>query len=136
MRTIKFRGKDQKTGEWVYGSLLLAYNQNDKSYYTIVTERSTYIRVDPDTIGQFTGLKDHNDTEIYENDILKGEDGKLYIVLYSEYDACYYTKYIDKILVQRPLNKFSAVYFAHICIIGNINDNPELIDNVNYRKSL
>jgi len=123
MREIKFRGKDINSGEWVYGDLHLLCDKphihTAASSYPFAGKRSF---VSVQTIGQYIGLKDKNDKEIYEGDIVTMEDfgftrERPFIVVYDNFDAGF---------------KFRGVYclVTPNCkceVIGNIEDNPNLI---------
>ena len=63
MRMIKFRGKDIKTGEWLYGNLQVP--QKEGVPYYIWDASMQQREVDPETIGEFTSLKDRNGNDIY-----------------------------------------------------------------------
>lgn len=58
MRPIKFRGKSIETGQWVYGYFVR--NDENGTYYNVTQTKiggSHPVRVEPETIGQFTGRK-------------------------------------------------------------------------------
>ena len=121
MRTIKFRGKRIDNGEWIYGSYVPHYNFFGIIKDEMVDENGNLFEVAPSTVGQYTGLKDKNGKEIYEDDILLDESGAYAVVYYSMGSFC-----VDF------GEGFDLQYFTdsihEICYVaGNIHDNPELL---------
>lgn len=124
MRTIKFRGKERDSGEWVYGSLCKVTNQ-DAMISTFETNESGYISdIDYDTIGQFTGLFDRYGKEIFEGDIIMFDfETRIEIEYVGFKNGRFVT--IDP---QRPYrDEAVCVFVKYASVIGNIHENPGLL---------
>lgn len=128
MREYLFRGKTIANGKWSEGNLLVT-----KQGCCITPDTTVYVAVDPETVGQYTGLTDKNGTKIFEGDII---------------DFLYRSGYDDYGIVQYDADEteFGFVYNSiyeglgrhyqskDIEVIGNIYDNPELLGDENNEK--
>ena len=144
MREILFRGKNIVTGEWVYGYLV---EGTDGIYNTPITVifpvdaplysyggTGGWVKVDPESVDQYTGLDDANGQKIFEGDIVKwvldGDETYWYEMGFYEgsfayreicckgNDLCWYSVFDSE---NRLLNE-------EVRIVGNIFDNPGLLD--------
>ena len=128
MREILFRGKRKDNGEWVCGSLSSEYLQ-ECGCVMISPSSDTCYKVDPKTVGQFTGLTDKNGKKIFEGDIVRDAQSFLFgKVIYATpqdgFDgiAGYMVDDID----DGPQNYNG--FWNQVEVIGNIHDNPELLE--------
>lgn len=133
MREIIFRGKRTDNGEWVEGYLTrrpsaIQYETHYSPWYIDKPPRDPddngdFYNVDPETIGQFTGLIDADGKRVFEGDILKNKEGFVYFgkhiaeVVFDEGRFCGLGDY-----------PFEPSDFHRCEIIGNIHDNPELLN--------
>ena len=139
MRKFLFRGKRLDNGEWVHGLLSFA------SKTTSIIKRDADgipVAVDSKTVGQWTGFRDTNSCDIYEDDILQVWvfDGA-FMIAYVRWDESgewrirFSTFPEDNHLgtehyspVEGPL--YLAVrssLLQKVEVIGNNHDNPELL---------
>lgn len=131
-REIKFRGKSIYSDKWCYGSLSIYEDECDIAGYDVFGEGIYDWRdetVDPDTVGQYTGLKDKNGKEIYEGDIVKDiKTDKVGYIAFLRKEMGYVIVWqeSDTRLGHRNRGGGYDIDFT-LEIIGNIHDNPELL---------
>lgn len=124
MREILFRGKRLDNGELVDGNLFVS--DTDGRTYILAGSRITTIEweVDPSTIGQYTGLVDKNGKWIFEGDIVKSIETKEtgVVQFFPEHSAF--------MVWCKSSNEVGFLYeYTSIAeVIGNIHDNPELLE--------
>lgn len=140
-REIKFRGKAadveqpssgkmHKAGEWVYGNLCGHPDRIEIEEMIRMSSKYWHIPstiIDPNTVGQYTGLHDKNGKEIYEGDFVRfhmherGIHESEYQTGLVEFGGGRFYAYLD----------CSTLYFCGDSedyeVIGNIYDNPELL---------
>jgi uncharacterized phage protein (TIGR01671 family) len=134
MREIEFRGKRIDTGEWEHGDLAHDILGNPMINVLEGFYGGDDFLVDPKTVSQYTGLKDKNDVRIFEGDIVKDKFGNIGIVKYSNHFLdwrIHFYKGRDDLVENKEdgAKTFEWIYPSmNLEIIGNIHDNPELLD--------
>ena len=141
MRTIKFRGYCEKDSEWRYG--FYASDGHTHEILTPIKHDPDYAlyasQVDPETIGEFTGMRDNNGKEIYEGDIVKvwheecPEHKTTAVVKWLD---CYFAGfdfYIPSNRTRSGYEHYNDEVCAFSCdefrseVIGNIHEDPEIL---------
>lgn len=122
MREILFRGKRVDNGEWIKG--FYAENGHGSSNIQPKCKFFGYL-VKPETVGQYTGLLDKNGNKIFEGDILESDSERFVVDWDDEFSGFYLTNV-------NPRYQGVAM-FANVAddgyIIGNVHDNPEMLNN-------
>ena len=123
MREIKFRGKRIDNGEWIFGSLM---SHPDGTMGICVTWNEHKLldahAVIPETVGQSTGREDKKGVEIYSGDLTIDSKGNKEFV--EEHSCAWILRSFHK--------RYKGwEYLADVVVevIGNIHDNPELLEN-------
>ena len=135
MREILFRGKRKDNGKWVEGHYGEYYSGKENvSCISIPKETisgSLCYDVIPETVGQYTGLTDKNDTKIFEGDIVKhiqkyeisGEVKSIAVIKWNEAYSCWSVEYTNG-----RITAFLGTEYHKLEVIGNAHNNPELLE--------
>ena len=144
-REIKFRGIREKTGEWVYGYLVV---REEPYLHDIVSpignQSSCTWSIKRGSEGQYTGLKDKNGVETYEGDIDQAENGDKNVIVFLLKAGTYCVMPMDIYLNNDYQNEAFSQEFMYgfgydlffdnltpgkyLNVIGNIYENPELLE--------
>ena len=129
------RGKRRDNGEWETGFLVIKrWDCSDERYF--ITDKMTgwHTPVIPETVGQCTGRKYANDKLLFEGDIVKwysdyddtwgySHTAEYYgVVVWNANDYCWNIKVNDELI---PFNDYD---WDISMVVGNIHDNPELLE--------
>lgn len=121
-----YRGKRIDNGKWEQGYL---YGIWERRYilWGMTNDIPDMVEVDPSTICQCTGLKDKNGKLIWENDIIKDDNGNFYKVYWQKnyYQFSLICTKSEKLPIGAKWNLWSIKSFE-IEVIGSVFDNPEL----------
>lgn len=128
-----FKAKRKDNGEWIQGNLITDETDDLKCFigYIMGTDEDgiphdiDVVLVDPDTICQCTGLKDKNGNLIWENDIVSYCDctKEDYVISWEQNKACFeYQQYSCSMM------NFDELSSCEVEVVGNVFDNPELLE--------
>lgn len=123
-----YKAKRIDTGEWVEGLLTIMWGQ---LHIINPNDENTAYPIDPSTICQCTGLRDKNGKLIWENDIVSFLDMYSTENGWSESGCVGKVAWDDETISFQVTNRLSAESYEVLdecLVIGNIFDNPELLE--------
>lgn len=130
MRTIKFRGFNAKNSKWLYGSHIINRGKHFVAPDEFADDKTWEDNeVEPETIGQFTGLVDWNGREIYEGDFILHEGSTWGGVVQWHHNGYFfindsYGKKLQRCDSYRPLGEMLDM--RTFIVTGNIHDQELL----------
>lgn len=124
MREILFRGKRTNNGEWVQGyPCHYGWIGKEKDYIIPDYASALYTaEIDPETVGQYTGLTDTNGRKIFEGDIVWDSYDEDYGKVKWDNDTARFIITCSTFTIN-----LNSVWGEELEIVGNIYDNPELL---------
>ena len=132
-REIKFRGQIIDSKEWVYGNLVKIDNGqcfifNFHFIPAMSCPSEKFIEVKPETIGQFVGILDKANTEIYEGDFISTDLQRPYNKVIFKNGAFMVECFDDNLYhdIFFPTSHLQHTFCKYSKVIGNVIDNPEL----------
>lgn len=132
-REILFKAKRKDNGEWVEGCIVIDQSRFDRFKYRIQPIESGVLYahpIDPDTLCQYTGLTDKNGKRIWENDICDRKEKYPEIVTYNKGD--WQLDYSYALGKEKHFCACNLGFYACerecVEVIGNVFDNPELLE--------
>jgi len=86
---------------------------------------------------QFTGQYDKDNRDVWEGDILADESGGYYQVIWNDKEAAFGAKLIKSSIIEHFKGEVVTLYLADVlketsfpgCVIGNIYENPEFLED-------
>lgn len=154
MREIEFRAKRPDNNEWVYGYYVQGLDFENKPINSSIVRNITTINpvdktikqdiyeVDINTLGQYTGLKDKNDTKVFESDIIRmhyffdnydpsslgafEDEAEIIGVVKCDLIDGFYVETVDD--HSRCYLQWIEEPTEELEVLGNIYDNPEWLE--------
>lgn len=125
-KRILFRVKNLNTGKWEYSYAWVGRAVCFKNLLKYIDETV----VDISTASEYIGLSDKNDTKIFDGDIIKTKYGRLCIIKWFPRKACWDMSPIEteENLGKEPPAQWDLWYKENLEVVGNIYDNPELLN--------
>lgn len=141
-RENEFRGKRLDNNEWVYGDLVHDNRCGCYVYPLDCHALSVENKVDPDTVGEFTGMTDKHGKKVFEDDIVRRRDSAFgyvdtgvvkydcnlgaFVLEYEDYGRTYQSTFKKGFSDNDGKCTIEGTYSYEV--IGNRYDNPELLD--------